>query len=620
MLSPSVNSQAIIEARKLFARLALRPVVLFAAGFALGILLSPPGALVAASLGIAWILRRSTFCLAALGFALGGVRTDAATRIPERHISRVQFRGESHRLTGTIREPHPSGVIVEVETIDGTPSSGAVLVRQRDIDPGRVAVFWIRTPFPLPGKRARRGVWGVADCIRVEAGGIRQEWRYRWWVLRAHLRRQLYRSLSPEPAGFLAALVLGQGDQVDPSLQDALRSTGTTHLLVISGTHFLFVFALAAGIARWFLFDRRSWVAALAWTALYGAVVIGSVPVMRALVGIAVHQGSLLARRQMDGWSSLSLAAVVLLAINPLDLFDPSFQLSFAAVAAILASSGESHRWVKAGTVTLNCLLFTAPITAYHFGQIATGAGISNLLLAPMFSALLVCGFFCLLPGVGLLFGPPTALVYSILKILAFLMAELPASAWSVDPPRLPVLLLCVAALVLRLFSSRPGVFWTTAVVIPAALALPSAIPSVGLSNDGSAWIRSQDGITGIVNPRPYALMRRVDWCLITDRRPVPASVRATWHIVGPRGLAPPKAPCQFLDEGSTLRIGDVFFSVESGGIRVRSGPVELSFGGTPGDSDAALVGGEISPKPGQPFLPRGSWARLDDLCVRKLE
>jgi competence protein ComEC len=226
--------------------------------------------------------------------------------------------------------------------------------------------------------------------------------------------------------GLVGAVVVGDRQWLGVHERARFRRTGTAHLLAISGLHV----GLVTGICFWLM--RRLWglapplalrlaptraaaAFALATTWLFVAISGAATPALRAgIMTTALLLGSLWGRRS-NAWASLALAAVVLLLWDPSQLATPGFQLSFTAVAAILAVTRtlrawttahrrpnpavdpgpqRSHRWrsalIQLCGVTAAATLATLPLVAHHFGQ-ASGAGLFlNLVVVPFFAAVVV--------------------------------------------------------------------------------------------------------------------------------------------------------------------------------------------------------------------------------------
>ena len=184
---------------------------------------------------------------------------------------------------------------------------------------------------------------------RLAAGQGIHHWRER-------LKEQL-QSVAPQPMqGVMTALLLGDGSALTDQQWQLLQTTGTVHLMVISGQHI----SLMAGIAYAFvvlLVRLGWWPARLPWLPVacglsmlaalfYGALAGFAVPVQRACIMVMI---ALLWRwrfQHLTAWTAFLTALCSVLLYEPLVVLQAGFWLSFAAVAAlILAFSGRLGAW-----------------------------------------------------------------------------------------------------------------------------------------------------------------------------------------------------------------------------------------------------------------------------------
>jgi competence protein ComEC len=165
-------------------------------------------------------------------------------------------------------------------------------------------------------------------------------WSPQQWIdrLRAVGEDALWKYIAPRNAGLAAAMFLGLRDELDAEQLDAFRETGTVHLLVISGLNvgILAGCILLAFRSGW-LSDRTAIALVAAVTVLYTLATGAQPPVVRATVLVLVFCVAKLTGRQGIAFNSLAAAALIVLAINPIELFRPGTQLSFLAVAALIA-------------------------------------------------------------------------------------------------------------------------------------------------------------------------------------------------------------------------------------------------------------------------------------------
>jgi competence protein ComEC len=373
---------------------AVCPLAQFAASFACGVLLartlnSPSGPFVAASalasaLTVFAFARRkdglaTAFVCAAFvcaGASLASIeRRDVAADRVARFIEEGRIGvGEPVELTGVVgRAPEiaPDGFYVElkVERIrfggDETNASGAVqlFAPVRDLaayekydalELRRGARVRVMTAlerageFRNPGANSRtefleRQGFDATGAIKSpmlverlddERVALPLAWLERW---RASLHERLGETFSLEAAGVLQASMLGNRYGLSRASAERFREGGTFHVLVISGLHISFLGGLALWLARK-LTRRRAlaFVAAVAPLWAYAVAVGAGASVVRAALMFTLVALAPVVRRRADSLNALGGAALALLVYRPSDLFDPSFQLTFLAVLAIV--------------------------------------------------------------------------------------------------------------------------------------------------------------------------------------------------------------------------------------------------------------------------------------------
>jgi competence protein ComEC len=140
----------------------------------------------------------------------------------------------------------------------------------------------------------------------------------------------------PKTEGFMRALLLGDDDRLDQNTSEEFRRTGTYHAIVISGLHI----SLVAGTLLWLM--RRLFLPlyvrlliALFATWVYTLMAGGQAPVTRAALGFTLALVAAAAHRRVRVLNILAVVAIAFLLYDPDQLFEASFELSFAAVAAI---------------------------------------------------------------------------------------------------------------------------------------------------------------------------------------------------------------------------------------------------------------------------------------------
>ncbi|HEY2411931.1 MAG TPA: ComEC/Rec2 family competence protein [Pirellulaceae bacterium] len=176
------------------------------------------------------------------------------------------------------------------------------------------------------------------SCVeRLEDGGALNP--RRWLAdIRSGGLAILRRNIQGERAMLASAVLLGAREQLDPNRNEGYLTTGTIHILSISGVHVGILAILLFGFYYTGLLGRRMTLAAIILvTIAYALLTDMQPPVVRAAILVVVACGALWTGRSAIGFNSLAAAAIVVLALNPASLFLAGPQLSFLAVATMIA-------------------------------------------------------------------------------------------------------------------------------------------------------------------------------------------------------------------------------------------------------------------------------------------
>jgi competence protein ComEC len=236
--------------------------------------------------------------------------------------------------------------------------------------------------------------------------------------LRAEITARILKSLPGPEGGVAAAMLTGEQQAVTREVNQSMRDSGLAHILSISGLHIVFVIALVMGCLRYgfalipplaLRLDAKKIAAvvallvALFYTALAGA----PVPAQRSCAMAAFALLAILLDRTALSLRLVAWSAVMVLVAAPDALTGASFQMSFAAVIALIAAweaaapwrhrlhertEGIRHRWLcrlligfgASIVTTLVASVATGAFAAYHFNRLSfLGVG-ANLLGVPL--------------------------------------------------------------------------------------------------------------------------------------------------------------------------------------------------------------------------------------------
>lgn len=280
--------------------------------------------------------------------------------------------------------------------------------------------------------------------------------------------------LDKEQSGVADAILLGEKSHLLKPIADNYRNSGLAHFLSVSGLHlgtiagliFFFVrflLALFPRLALKYDIKKIAAVCAICFSGFYLMISGMAIPAQRAFIMTTVVLVGVIFDRQAISVRMVSFAALVILIIAPQALISISFQMSFAAVYALVAFY-ESYKqksyhnrslpaviWLYlSGIVVCDLVasLATAPFSLYHFHRLAVYTSLGNLLAGPLIGLYIMpMVVICLLMlPCGLAFYPLKALGYGIdiLNYITDFVAHLPRSVWQTDVLPLWALLLIV--------------------------------------------------------------------------------------------------------------------------------------------------------------------------------
>lgn len=334
---------------------------------------------------------------------------------------------------------------------------------------------------------AQKDIW-ITGYIRsplfvhelASGQAITNKYTYLPEILRTRIGDFLDQNIEPKFASIYRALLLGDRSNVPPSVLELFKSSGTFHILAISGLHIAVIATLLYFIFYWILsrseylllnFQIRKIVALLTIPILlcYALLAGMNSPVTRAVIMSSIVLIALCTDRKKSPAPLVAAAALIILIFDPLQLFTVSFQLSFAAIIGILfvLPSLQNHllgqqesnsaptsfnvfcRYtLTALMVSVVATLTTAPITISTFNRISTIGPVANLIFEPLIclwclpAGIVALPFMWLSPEIAnvmLQFG--TYGISSALYVAGFLTNYSFASIYLPSPPLSHILL-----------------------------------------------------------------------------------------------------------------------------------------------------------------------------------
>lgn len=193
--------------------------------------------------------------------------------------------------------------------------------------------------------------------------------------------------LSPKSRALVLAMATGEKRELSPAMREAYSRSGTSHVLAVSGLHVGILFLVVNLLFGWLSLFRGGHllrhVVAILIIWLFALMVGASPSVLRAAWMFSFFQLALIFTLQRNSLNTLFAVAVIMLLVRPSWLYDPSFQLSFLAVAAILSWAQPCLRHTRRrvwGTllVGLFSTLATAPLISLQFGIVSLAGVVVN--------------------------------------------------------------------------------------------------------------------------------------------------------------------------------------------------------------------------------------------------
>ena len=224
-----------------------------------------------------------------------------------------------------------------------------------------------------------------------------------FFKFRQFLQARFAKFLAPAETGLLMGLLAGDRSGIPEVLRSDFQRSGLVHVLAISGFHvvllagMLMIFLKATGLPHKFVI-----LIATALLAIYVPVTGGSPAVRRAVMMFAIPQIGTLFGKPTNTLNSLGVALLLIILPEPSVIWNPGFQLSFAATAGIIIGTPhnptkylpdglkQNKLWQKIQAfaidptyVTLCATLATAPFLIHHFKTLSPFAWFGNIIIVP---------------------------------------------------------------------------------------------------------------------------------------------------------------------------------------------------------------------------------------------
>lgn len=263
--------------------------------------------------------------------------------------------------------------------------------------------------------------------------------------------------------GIMEGFLLGDRYNIPRHINELFQMAGVVHILAISGFNVGIVAYVIFLFLKMFPLGRRwHYILTILFLIVYAVLTGGQPPVVRATIMAVVFLAGFILEREPESVNTLACAALLILCVNPVNLFDVGFQLSFVSVLAIIVfypkcvsvfskrhdQAANRNKVVEAGMSVLKYIgqsfmlsfcayVGVAVMVAYYFELVTPVAILANLVVIPLASLIVILGVGLLLtglalPGVTFLFADSIRVLLALMVKVVFWCVQIPGAYFRV--------------------------------------------------------------------------------------------------------------------------------------------------------------------------------------------
>ena len=215
----------------------------------------------------------------------------------------------------------------------------------------------------------------------------------------------IFESALGDDSAVVMGLLFGETSGIDEDIIETFRRGGTAHVLAVSGLHLGLLYSFLCRFKR----KKRSIpadtaivLALMAYTALAGF----TASVVRACLMIFIHIAGNYLNRRYDLLSSTCVSMIIILAVNPMQIYNAGFQMSFLAVITLGIMIPLIQKKIKGILLPMIAVQTgMVPYTMYVFNYVSLTSIISNIPVYFIAAAMIPAGIsviaLCWLPAVA---------------------------------------------------------------------------------------------------------------------------------------------------------------------------------------------------------------------------
>ncbi|REL39105.1 DNA internalization-related competence protein ComEC/Rec2 [Rhodohalobacter sp. SW132] len=330
---------------------------------------------------------------------------------------------------------------------------------------------------------------GITSHGEIEAiHSISENRRIGWEGIRSYVQGNIDRMFDAERAPLAKALMIGYKEELTNEERLSFSRSGLSHIMAVSGMHVGFIIAPFWLLIPWFW--RWKWgklCGLIAMTLLligYAGLTGFSASVCRASIMAWLLTYGKLYHKLRHSVNLLAVAAIILLIIQPSQLFDVGFQLSFSAVMIILLIMPEAQKLIplkirytwKGGLLSVIWIsvivqLGLLPILALYFGEFSFAGPAANAAVVPLLSIAVPVGLagsflYGVLPGISEWMIVPVQWVLQWIGSVAFFFGDELTGYVSIENPSIWLFMIWITGILGCAGIKYPSVRWKMLILL----------------------------------------------------------------------------------------------------------------------------------------------------------
>jgi competence protein ComEC len=302
-------------------------------------------------------------------------------------------------------------------------------------------------------KRIYCQIFAPNSGLKILSKSIGNPIKYISIIIKNKLLSVIQNTMQEPYSSLLGSIVFGsQASPLSSELQENYRTAGVIHLLVVSGTQVSIILSVFLALCKFLGLAQSARLIVVSFASLMFTIMVGAGPsIIRAAV---MSEAALLAdsiERANNFYNSMAISVLALLIMDPLNLYDIGFQLSFMAtwalfhIAPVIGEKLSAYALpliARAASVAIAPTIATTPIILYNFGQVSFVSVLSNFMIIPWVEITVVLGFISTIAGLislpmSWLINNTLTLILALLNAIVNFFASLPFACRYFAPPGL---------------------------------------------------------------------------------------------------------------------------------------------------------------------------------------